>query len=436
MERRGRVTWFYKTVNYEDEPLSKPKPFDISKKIVWEAYKRVKESKGAAGVDGETIEDFERNLKKNLYKIWNRMSSGTYFPPAIRCVEIPKDHGKGVRMLGVPTVADRVAQTVVKMYLEPLVEPIFHTDSYGYRPGKSQHQALTVARKRCWKYNWVLDFDISKFFDNLDHKLVMDAVKKHTDCKWMLLYIERWLKAPMQMKDGTLVARDRGSPQGSVVSPLLSNIFMHHVFDDWMRTEFASLPFERYADDGLVHCASERQAKTVRDAIAKRLALYKLELHPEKTRIVYCKDADRTGSYEHERFDFLGFTFRPRLSKNRWGKHFVNFSPAISDNAEKKIRETIRSWRLNLRSDKSLSDLAHMFNTEVQGWINYYGRFYKSALYPSLRQLNNYLVRWATRKYKKLKRHSTRAMRWLACIAQREPTLFAHWRFGLLPLAG
>ena len=436
MERRGRVTWFYNTVNYEDEPLSKPKPFDISKKIVWEAYERVKESKGAAGVDGETIEDFEKKLKKNLYKIWNRMSSGTYFPPAVRGVEIPKDHGKGVRMLGVPTVADRVAQTVVKMYLEPLVEPKFHTDSYGYRPGKSSHQALSVARKRCWKYNWVLDLDISKFFDNLDHKLVMDAVRKHTDCKWMLLYIERWLKAPMQMKDGTLVARDRGSPQGSVVSPLMSNIFMHHVFDDWMRTEFASLPFERYADDGLVHCASEKQAKHVRDAIAKRLALYKLELHPEKTRIVYCKDVDRPDSYENERFDFLGFTFRPRLSKNKWGKHFVNFSPAISDDAAKKIRETIRSWRMHLRSDKSLSDLAHMFNDEVRGWITYYGRFYKSALYPSLRQLNDYLVRWATRKYKKLKRHSTRAMRWLARIAQREPTLFAHWRFGLLPLAG
>jgi len=416
--------------------LSKPKPFDISKKIVWEAYKRVKGSKGAAGVDGETIEDFEKNLKKNLYKIWNRMSSGTYFPPAIRGVEIPKDHGKGVRMLGVPTVADRVAQTVVKMYLEPLVEPKFHTDSYGYRPGKSQHQALTVARQRCWKYNWVLDLDISKFFDNLDHELVMDAVKKHTDSKWMLLYIERWLKAPMQMKDGALVARDRGSPQGSVVSPLISNIFMHDVFDDWMRTEFASLPFERYADDGLVHCVSEKQAKYVRDAIAKRLALYKLELHPEKTRIVYCKDANRKGSYEQEQFDFLGYTFRPRLSMNSKEEYFVNFSPAVSDNAAKKIRKTIRSWHLHMRSDKSLSDLAHMYNGEVRGWINYYGRFYKSALYPSLRQLNDYLVRWAMRKYKMLKRHPTRAWKWLAQIAHREPTLFAHWKFGLLPLAG
>ena len=412
--------------------MSKTKPFDISKKIVWEAYKRVKENKGAAGVDGETIEDFEKNLKKNLYKIWNRMSSGTYFPPAVRSVEIPKEHGKGVRTLGVPTVSDRIAQTVVKLYLEPEVEPKFHQDSYGYRPGKSQHQALTVARKRCWKYDWVLDLDISKFFDTLDHELVMEAVKKHTDCKWMLLYIERWLKAPMKMKDGTLVARDRGSPQGSVVSPLLSNIFMHEVFDDWMRTKFASLPFERYADDGLVHCVSEKQARYVRDAIAKRLAQYKLELHPDKTRIVYCKDEDRTGSYEHEQFDFLGFTFRPRLSKNRWGEHFVNFSPAVSDKAAKKIRATIRGWHMHLRSDKSLSDLAHMFKMEVQGWINYYGHFYKSALYPSLKPLNEYLVRWAMRKYKKLKRHPTRARRWLAQVAQREPRLFAHWEL-LLP---
>ena len=364
------------------------------------------------------------------------MSSGTYFPPAIRGVEIPKDHGKGVRMLGVPTGADRVAQTVVKMYLEPLVEPKFHTDSYGYRPGKSQHQALTVARMRCWKYDWVLDLDISKFFDNLDHNLVMDAVRKHTDCKWMLLYIERWLKAPMQMKDGTLVARDRGSPQGSVVSPLLSNIFMHHVFDDWMRTKFAHIPFERYADDGLLHCVSERQAKYVCDAISKRLAQYKLELHPEKTRIVYCKDANRRGSHEHERFDFLGYTFRLRLAKRSQGGCFASFSPAISDRAAKKIRETIRSWRLHLGSNKSLNDLASLFDDEMRGWINYYGHFYKSALYPSLKQFNEYLVRWAMRRYKKLKRHPTRARNWLAPIAQREPNLFAHWRFGALPLAG
>lgn len=420
----------------EDEPLSETKPFDISKEIVEEAFECVRASKGAAGVDGQTIEDFEKNLEKNLYKIWNRMSSGTYFPPAVRGVEIPKDHGKGVRLLGVPTVADRVAQTVVKMYLEPLVEPKFHPDSYGYRPGKSQHQALTEARKRCWKYDWVLDLDISKFFDNLDHELVMDAVKKHTNCKWMLLYIERWLKAPMQMKDGTLVARDRGSPQGSAISPLISNIFMHHVFDEWMQTKFAYIPFERYADDVLAHCVSESQAKYVREAIMKRLALYKLELHPEKTRIVYCKDGNRKGSSEHERFDYLGFTFRPRMSKNKSGQYFVSFSPATSDNAAKKIRETIRKWRLHLRSDKSLNDLAHVSNDVVRGWINYYGYFYKSALIPSLKQLNEYLVRWAMRKYKKLKRHPTRARSWLAQIAQREPNLFAHWKFGLLPLAG
>lgn len=230
-------------------------------------------------------------------------------------------------------------------------------------------------------------------FDNLDHALIMRAVKKHTNSKWILLYIERWLKAPVQLEDGTLVERDRGTPQGSVVSPLLANIFMHHAFDEWMRKTLPRVPFERYADDVLVHCVSDKQARSVLSEITKRLARCKLEVHPEKTRIVYCKDEDRKGKYEHERFDFLGFTFRPRLSKNRWGKCFVNFSPAISGKAAKAIRQTIRSWKLHLRSDKSLEELARMFNATVQGWINYYGHVYKSALYPTLRRIEEYLVR-------------------------------------------
>jgi RNA-directed DNA polymerase len=418
-----------------EEPASRPRPYVISKRVVWEAYQRVKTNQGAAGVDGETIEEFERNLKGNLYKLWNRMSSGSYLPPPVRMVEIPKAGGRGVRVLGVPTVADRIAQTVVKAYLEPELEPRFHPDSYGYRPGRSALQAVGTCRERCWRSDWVVDLDVRAFFDTLDHELMLRAVARHTDQKWVLLYVERWLKAPLQRKDGSLVARERGSPQGSAISPLLANLFLHYAFDLWMQRTFPQLHFERYCDDAVVHCVSERQARHVRAAIAERLRDCRLELNETKTRIVYCKDADRRGSYPNERFDFLGYTFRPRLSKSRQGKHFVNFTPAVSDDAGKAMRREIRRWRLHERSDKTLGDLARMFNMIVQGWINYYGRFYKSMLYRTLRPINEYLVRWARRKYKRLQRHDRRAREFLASVSRREPNLFAHWRLGLRPSA-
>ncbi len=333
--------------------------------------------------------------------------------------------------MGIPSVSDRVAQTVVKMVLEPLVEPKFHPDSYGYRPRKSAIEAVGMARKRCWKYNWCIDYDIKGFFDNLDHSLVLKAVKHHTDSKWIHLYIERWLKAPMQLEDGTQIQRDKGTPQGGVVSPLLANIFMHYAFDEWMKRTFPNVPFERYADDGLAHCSSYEQAKRVLEAIKLRLQECGLEIHPDKTRIVYCKDDDRKKSHEHEKFDFLGFTFRARLSKNKWGKHFVNFTPAIGQKAAKSIRGEIRSWRIHNRSDKQIDDIARMFNAQVQGWINYYGAFYKSALYPILREIETDLILWARRKYKRFKGHHTNAIHWLGRIARREPRLFAHWRLGL-----
>lgn len=416
-----------------NKPRPKAKPFVISKEVVWKAYKRVKANKGAAGVDEESIEEFERNLKGNLYKLWNRMSSGSYFPPPVRAVEIPKKNGEGFRVLGVPTVADRIVQTVVAMYLEPEVEPHFHSDSYGYRPGRSAHQALGVCRERCWKSDWVIDLDLEAFFDSMDHELVLSAVSRHTDQKWVLLYVQRWLKAPMQKEDGSLVARDRGSPQGSAISPLLANLYLHYAFDAWMAERFPHIKFERYSDDVVVHCVSERQARYVQDAITRRLASCKLSVNSAKTRIVYCRDDDRKGSYEHEQFDFLGYTFRARLSRSRFGKHFVNFSPAVSDDALKAMGREIRRWRLHRRSDKTLVDLAHMFNAIVRGWINYYGRFYKSALYPLLRRINEYLVRWARQKFKRLRRHDRRTRQWLANVALREPNLFAHWRFGVRP---
>jgi len=407
--------------------LEQAKPFCITKREVWEAYKRVKANKGAAGVDGQTIEAFEEDLEGNLYKLWNRLASSSYFPSPVLRVEIPKGGGR-MRPLGIPTVADRVAQMVAKQFLEPELEKYFHPDSYGYRPDKSALDAVGMARKRCWKNDWVLDLDIKGFFDNIDHELMMRAVRAHTEEKWVLLYIERWLKAPIEMQDGTQKLPQKGTPQGGVASPLLANLFLHYAFDKWMDREHPDIPFERYADDGVCHCKSEAQAETLRSELIDRLKEVGLELHPEKTKIVYCKDDDRRGDYPCISFDFLGYTFRPRRSKNRWGKYFINFSPAISNKAAKAIRQRVRSWRCHLRSDKALEELSRMFNAIIQGWINYYGRYYQSALYPILRCLDRRLVRWATRKYKRLRGHRRRADQWLQRIAKKQPGLFAHWR--------
>lgn len=414
--------------------MSKPKPFVISKELVWEAYKRVKANDGAAGVDGESIAEFEKNRERNLYKLWNRMSSGCYFPPPVRMVEIPKPEGRGVRVLGVPTVADRIAQTVVKLYLEPEVEPLFHEDSYGYRPERSALDAVRKCRERCWKRDWLIDLDIKSFFDSLPWDLVLKAVEHHTKEKWVLLYVRRWLIAPMQTADGRLVARVSGSPQGSSISPLLANLFMHYCFDTWMARRFPDIPFERYCDDVVVHCVSERQARYVRDVIARRLAECQLELNEAKTRLVYCKDGRRRGSAEHERFDFLGYGFRARLVRGSRG-YFVSFSPAVSDSAGKAMRWEIRRWRLHLRSSKTLADLAQAINVTVRGWVNYYGRYFKTRLYPTLLGINDYLRRWARRKYKRLRGHKTNTRRWLARVAKRDPNLFVHWQFGAQPSA-
>jgi RNA-directed DNA polymerase len=415
--------------------LKKAKPFEISKQVVWEAWKQVEANQGAAGVDSETIADFERNLKDNLYKIWNRMSSGSYFPPPVRAVAIPKKSG-GQRLLGIPAVSDRIAQMVVKMYFEPLVEPEFNEDSYGYRPGKSAIQAIKVTRQRCWRYNWVLEFDIKGLFDNIDHDLLMKAVGHHTQCEWILLYIERWLKTPFQKEDGTLVERTKGTPQGGVVSPVLSNLFLHYVFDKWMERNYPQNPFCRYADDAVTHCRNEAEAHKLQAALEVRFKECGLELHPQKTKIVYCKDDDRRGDYHNTSFDFLGFTFRPRRSKNWRGKHFINFTPAVSNKAGKAMRQTARRWKMHLRSDKTLEDLSRMFGPVIRGWINYYGSFYRSALYKILRHLNRTLVRWAVRKYKRLRGHRRRAEYWLGRIAKRQPQLFPHWQMGVKPTAG
>jgi RNA-directed DNA polymerase len=365
--------------------MSEPpnKPFDIPKRLVWEAYERVRANKGAAGVDRQSLADFESDLRNNLYKIWNRMSSGTYFPPPVMAVEIPKTGGGGgTRVLGVPTVADRVAQTVAAMALEARTGSIFRQDSYGYRPRRSALDAVAVCRQRCWKKDWVIDLDVAKFFGSV--------------------------------------------PWDLMVSPVLANLFMHYAFDSWLEREFPAVEFERYADDAVVHCATERQAQQVLAALAQRMEEVGLRLHPDKTKIVYCKDSRRRGSYEHMAFTFLGYTFRPRRAQYPDGKAFTSFLPAVSAEALKAMGQRVRSWRIHMRVRDDLSQLADWLNPVVTGWMNYYGRFYRSQLYPFLRRINTYLVRWARKKYKRL-RSFKRRKAWWDGLLDRESGLFKHW---------
>jgi group II intron reverse transcriptase/maturase len=412
-------------------PKLKVKSFEISERLVAEAWEKVRDNDGAPGVDAASIAEFEADEANNLYKLWNRMSSGSYFPRPVRAVDVPKDHGEGVRRLGVPTVVDRIAQTAAAMLLEEKLEPIFHPDSDGYRPGRDCHDALAKARKRCWEQDWVLDLDIRAFFDSVPHGLLTDMVRRHTDQRWVLLYIERWLTAPMQMPDGTLVEREKGTPQGSPISPLLANLFMHYALDTWMAERHPRSPFERYADDIVAHCDTERHARNLWAAIANRLGAFGLELHPDKTKVVYCKDGRRQGDAEHTSFDFLGYTFRARRVKGPRG-HFVSFNPAISGKARKAVNKKVRNWHLKRRSGTDLSGLAKDINPKVRGWINYYGAFYRSELYSLARHIDEHLVRWAMQKFKRLRGRFARAWDWLNAARQRKPGLFAHWI--MLPL--
>jgi RNA-directed DNA polymerase len=402
------------------------KPYSIAKRIVWDAYQKVKANRGAAGIDDETIAMFEQNLSKNLYKLWNRMSSGSYIPPPVKQVEIPKASG-GLRKLGIPTVSDRVAQTVAKLVIEPLLDPMFHPDSYGYRPGKSAKQAVAITRERCWKHDWVVEFDIKAAFDQIDHLLLMKAVRKHIKEDWILLYIERWLTAPFETAEGITVPRERGTPQGGVVSPILMNLFMHYAFDLWMERTYSQCPFARYADDAVVHCRSLKQAEDVMQSIALRLAECGLTMHPEKSKVVYCKQRYRTKAYPTVQFTFLGFTFRPRGARDRRGNVFTGFLPAVSETALKRMRETVRSWKLHRQTPATLQDLAWQYNATIRGWTNYYEAFYKTAMQELYQYLDQKLMQWARRKYKTLARHWQRSADWLGKMKDKLPRLFVHW---------
>ena len=406
------------------------KPFAIPKELVWQAWRQVKANGGAAGADGVTIEAFEKDLKDNLYKVWNRMSSGTYFPPPVRAVEIPKASG-GTRVLGVPTVGDRVAQTVAAMALEPRAESIFHEDSYGYRRKRGALDAVRMCRERCWARSWVIDLDIRKFFDSVPWDLAVKAVQANVthEQRWIVLYVRRWLAAPIVMPDGRTQARDKGTPQGSAISPVLANLFMHYAFDKWLEREFPAVEFERYADDAVVHCATEQQARRVLAALEERMAEVGLQLHPDKTRIVYCKDRNRRRSdCADTSFTFLGYTFRARQAPARQGNGamFSAFLPAASKDALKRMSGEVRSWRIHLRSGTELEDIASWMNPVVRGWLTYYGRFYRTALNGLRQRINSYLVRWAKRKYKRL-RSFKKVRRWWEGLTARQPRLFAHW---------
>jgi len=404
----------------------------VRKKQVWRAYLAICKNGKSAGVDKVSLDEFKKDDLRHLYKLWNRMASGSYFPLPVREVEIPKKDG-GKRKLGIPAVIDRVAQMVVKMHLEVMIEPYFHEDSYGYRNGKSAHQALDKAKERCWRYPWVIDLDIKGFFDSIDHELLMRAVRKHCKDKWALLYIERWLKADVMKKDGTMQKREKGTPQGGVISPLLANLFLHYAFDEWIKRNHPGIKFERYADDIIVHCRSRKEAESLQKGIKVRLGKCNLEIHPEKTKIVYCKEGGRDEDYEVVSFTFLGYTFQPRRIFCKDGRIRVGYMPAISKASMKKIAKEISDMRIQRKTDDSIEDIAELLNAKLNGWINYFGRYSRYKLLPIMRGLNLRLLKWVSNKYKQYRASLRNAQRRLRLFYQNNPDLFAHWRHGFAP---
>jgi group II intron reverse transcriptase/maturase len=410
----------------KSEEITKSLP--VSKRMVWEAYKQVRSNRGSAGIDKQSMEMFDADLSKNLYKIWNRMSSGSYFPPAVRTVFIPKKQG-GKRPLGIPTVGDRIAQTVLKQHVESSIDAVFHSSSFGYRPNRHAHGAVAQCEQHCRAYAWVIDLDIKGYFDNIDHDILLELLSKHITEKWVLMYLTRWLKAGVEQEDGSIKQRERGTPQGGVISPLLANLYLHHAFDLWMREQNPHAPFERYADDIVVHCHNKAEAERLLAAIRTRMQEYKLELHPEKTRIVYCKDYRRKEKAEHESFNFLGFTLQPRTIKSKIEGRFVVFKAAISNAAKKNIREAVKEILNRNRHKYPIEWFAEMLNPKIRGWVNYYGAFMMKEVKQVLTYINTQLVSWIKNVYKIT--GIAKAYRKLRQIQSEKPNLFYHWKIGI-----
>jgi RNA-directed DNA polymerase len=407
----------------------KTKSFAVSKQMVYSSYLKVCDKKGSAGIDKETIEMFNENLRGNLYKVWNRMSSGSYFPPAVRTVLIPKKQG-GKRPLGIPTVGDRIAQGVVKDFLEPIVESLFHVNSFGYRPGRSAHEALAQCQHNCIHHSWVVDLDIKGFFDNISHEWMMKMLRHHTQEKWVLLYTERWLKAGIEQADGSIAERQKGTPQGGVISPLLANLYLHHAFDMWMGRYYPSNPFERYADDIIVHCDSKEEGEELLSSIRKRLADFELELHPEKTRLVYCKNYQRKEQHEHNSFTFLSYSFQPRGMRNRERTNkFTVFSAAICCKAKTFIRQRIRTVFNPRNTQLSLETVAVRLNPKIRGWLNYYCRFNPRVAENVFLYLNELIRRWIEEKFR-LRGKKAVVLKYQSYV-QCNKELFVHWQKGI-----
>lgn len=399
--------------------------------MVYNSYLKVTAKDGGAGIDKQSIEMFNEDMSGNLYKIWNRMTSGSYFPLPVRTVFIPKKQG-GLRPLGIPTVSDRIAQGVVKDYLEPVLESIFHSSSFGYRPGRSAHDALSQCQSNCIKQAWVIDVDIKGFFDNISHKLMMQMLQQHTNEKWVLLYAERWLKAGVEQEDGSVTARTKGTPQGGVISPLFANIYLHHAFDKWMNEYNMHNPFERYADDIVIHCDSKQEAEQLLTKLANRMQQFELTLHPEKTKLVYCKNYQRTEKHEHESFDFLSYSFQPRSKRSSFGsnnKTYIVFAPAISSKAKTGIREVIKAILKPRWTEQTMINFAQILNPKIRGWVNYYTRFYRHETLQVFCYLNELIRKWLKNKYK-LSSNKHLVAKYKA-ILKDEPALFYHWRLGI-----
>lgn len=417
--------------------LSQSRTQPISKLSVWSAFKKVKKNKGSHGVDEISIDTIHANLNEYLYPLWNRLSSGSYHPKAVKQVPIPKIDGT-MRLLGIPTVCDRVAQMVIREELEKQVEPTFHDNSFGYRPKRSARQAVEQCKDNCMKYNWVIDLDIKGFFDNIDHELLMKAVRHHTNKKHILMYVERFLKVDIQLPDGSIQKNtEKGTPQGGVISPLLANIFMDVVFDKWMDKHYPDNPFERYADDVVIHCDNFKEALRLLEALKRRLQQCKLEAHRDKTKIVYCKRNQKKHppfKVHYRSFDFLGFTFKTRRAKAKWGHLQLVFTPSMSRKAIKRVGERLKELKIHRKVHTHIREIAEILNPIVRGWINYYRHFNVTGLKRAMRRVNLKLITWVINKYRRFRRKPRKlAWNWLKDRYKRTPDLLVHWQFGFHP---